>query len=133
MLAVTNPATSRPEMAILECTANPPTESGSAYDLLKHVDDHNPLRRRRNGGPLTTHSFTLILAGVDVLTPEMGDALEMSGIDDAVMGSSGGVVSLGFDRAAEDLGDAVASAVRDLEKAGFKVARVEVGENGGSR
>jgi hypothetical protein len=37
-------------------------------------------------------------------------------------------VLLDFDRKAESLGDAIGSAVKDIEKAGFKVARVEVEE-----
>ncbi len=77
---------------------------------------------------MRSYSFTLILAGVDVLTPEMGDALERSGIDDAVMGSSGGIVTLGFDREAGSLGEAVGSAITQVEKAGYKVAKVEVEE-----
>jgi uncharacterized protein (UPF0210 family) len=75
---------------------------------------------------MATHSFTLVLAGVDVLTPEMGDALEAAGVDDAVMGSSCGAVTLDSARESESLGDAIGSAVEDVEKAGFKVARVEV-------
>jgi hypothetical protein len=72
------------------------------------------------------YTFTLILAGVDVLTLETGDSLEAAGIDDAVMGSSNGVVSVGFDREAESLGDAIGSAVKDVEKAGFKVFKIQV-------
>jgi hypothetical protein len=77
---------------------------------------------------MTTHSFTLILAGVDVLTPEMGDALELAGCVDATMSSRRGVVMVHFDREAENLGDAIGSAVTNVEKAGFKVSRVEVEE-----
>jgi hypothetical protein len=75
---------------------------------------------------MTTFSFTLILAGVDVMTPEMADALYESGCDDALVGSSAGVVMVDFDREAENLGDAISSAVKAVEKAGYKVARVEV-------
>lgn len=75
---------------------------------------------------MTTHAFTITLAGVDVLTPEMGDALELASIDDALMGSRDGAVLLDFDREAASLADAVASAIRDVELAGYRVARVEI-------
>jgi len=39
---------------------------------------------------MSPYEFTIVLAGVDILTPEMGDALESAGFDDATMGSSGG-------------------------------------------
>jgi hypothetical protein len=77
----------------------------------------------------TMFSFTLILAGVDAMTPEMADALYESGCDDALVGSSSGVVMVDFDREAESLGKAIGSAVEDVEKAGFKVAKVEIEED----
>ena len=76
---------------------------------------------------MVTHSLTLILGGVDVLTPEMGDALEQAGCNDATMSSGCGIVSVAFDREAESLGDAVGSAIEQVVKAGYAVARVEVG------
>lgn len=72
-----------------------------------------------------TYSFTLTLAGEDVLTPEMGDALELAGCDDATMSSRNGTVSVAFDREAESLGDAIGSAVKNVESAGYRVAKVE--------
>lgn len=75
---------------------------------------------------MTTYWFTIILAGVDALTPEMGDVLEQAGIDDALMSSRNGVVSLEFDREGGSLGDAVGSAIRDVERGGYRVARVEI-------
>lgn len=77
---------------------------------------------------MKTYSFTLVLAGVDVLTPEMGDDLFEAGCDDATPSSSNGVVSVDFDREAESLGKAIGSAVEDVERAGYKLARVEVDE-----
>jgi hypothetical protein len=73
-----------------------------------------------------TYSFSLILSGVSHLTPEMTDALFEAGCDDATPSSRGGVVSVGFDREAESLGNAIGSAINDVERAGFTVARVEV-------
>ncbi|MEW4571175.1 hypothetical protein AB1L88_25165 [Tautonia sp. JC769] len=79
-----------------------------------------------------TYSFTLTLSGVSVITVEMADALFAAGCDDATPASRGGMVSIAFDRDAESLGDAVGSAIRDVERAGFKVARVEVESAGES-
>lgn len=72
------------------------------------------------------HEFTLVLAGVDVLTPEMGDALFGAGCDDCTPGSWGGKVYVHFDREAASLGDAIGSAVKDVERAGYTIAAVQV-------
>ncbi len=77
-----------------------------------------------------THSFSLILSGVTEITPAMAEALFEAGCDDSSPGSCEGLVSVEFDREADSLGDAIGSAVKDVERAGFAVARVEV-ENGG--
>lgn len=73
-----------------------------------------------------TYSFTLTLSGVSEITVAMADALFEAGCDDSSPSSSGGIVTIDFDRESESLGDAVGSAIRDVERAGFKVARVEV-------
>ncbi len=78
-----------------------------------------------------TYSFTLTLAGVSELTPAMADAIFAAGCDDATPSSRGGVVTVGFDREAGSLGDAIGSAVKDVERAGYRVSRVEVEEAGG--
>lgn len=71
-----------------------------------------------------TYSFTLILAGVSEITVDMADALFAAGCDDGSPGSCEGIVSVDFDREATSLGDAVGSAIRDVERAGLAVARV---------
>ena len=73
-----------------------------------------------------THAFSVILAGVDVITVEMADALFEAGCDDGTPGSCEGLVSIDFEREAESLGDAIGSATKDVAHAGFSVARVEV-------
>jgi hypothetical protein len=73
-----------------------------------------------------TYSFTLILAGVTEITVAMADALFEAGCDDATAGSCEGIVSIDFDREAESLGKAIGSAITDVERAGFAVARVDV-------
>jgi hypothetical protein len=74
---------------------------------------------------MTTYSFALILTGIDEVTIEVGDAI-YAVIDDASLHTDGPAVLLDFDREAESLGDAIGSAINDVERAGFKVARVEV-------
>ncbi|WP_152052409.1 hypothetical protein [Tautonia marina] len=78
------------------------------------------------------YSFTMILSGVSELTPAMAESLFAAGCDDATPASRGGIVHIAFDRDAESLGDAVGSAIRDVERAGFKVAQVEVESAGES-
>jgi hypothetical protein len=49
-----------------------------------------------------------------------------AGCDDASLWSEGETVCLEFSRAAQSLGDAIGSAVKDVMRAGLTVARVEV-------
>jgi hypothetical protein len=72
------------------------------------------------------HDFTFTLSGVDELTVEVADRLYEAGCDDASPRSEGTTVSLDFHREAGSLGDALGTAVKDVERAGFAVARVEV-------
>jgi hypothetical protein len=72
------------------------------------------------------YEFVCTLSDADELTDELEDALLEAGCNDAFLHSTGGVVYLDFDREAESLGDAIGSAVKAVEKAGYKVARVEV-------
>ena len=72
------------------------------------------------------HSFRLELAGIQEPTIEVADAIYGSGIDDALILSEEPILSLDFHREAPSLGDAIGSAVKAVEKVGFKVARVIV-------
>jgi hypothetical protein len=91
-----------------------------------------------------TYSFTLTLGGIPEvpegvpyeefveqmagLTNDACNRLFEAGCDDASLSGRGRVHFLHFDRAAESLGKAIGSAVQNVEKAGYKVARVEVEE-----
>ena len=59
------------------------------------------------------------------MTEEIADALYEAGSDDCTPFSSQGMASIGFSREAASLEDAVRSAIADVNKAGFTVARVE--------
>jgi hypothetical protein len=72
------------------------------------------------------YDFTVTLAGVDELTVELADALYEAGCNDASPHSEGPTVYLDFHREAGSLGDSIGSAVKDVERAGYAVARVEV-------
>jgi hypothetical protein len=76
-----------------------------------------------------TYTFILILAGVSEITEDMAEAL-FAASEDSNPWSSGGVVSIGFDREAESLGDAIGSAVKEVEAAGYSISRVDVGAKG---
>lgn len=74
---------------------------------------------------MSTHHFTLIVDGVDLQDESVVNGLFESGCDDALVGSADGVQFLDFDRDAASLGDAVLSAVADVERVdGVQVVRV---------
>jgi len=71
------------------------------------------------------YQFSLIPTATDV-TEEQADMLYDSGCDDGSILSRGEVTLVQFDRGANKLDDALASAIRDVEQAGFQVARIEI-------
>jgi hypothetical protein len=93
-----------------------------------------------------TYSFTLTLRGIPEvpdevpyeefvrreceLMDEMTGRLLAAGCDDPGLGAMGSTYFLDFDREAESLGDANRSAIEDVERAGFKVAKVQIEEPG---
>jgi hypothetical protein len=71
------------------------------------------------------YEFSLILTATDV-TDQEADTLYAAGCDDGSILSRGDVTMVQFDRDASTLDAALASAIRDVEGAGFQVARVEI-------
>ena len=65
---------------------------------------------------MPVHHFTLIVEGIDLQAEPTIDALFEAGCDDATVGRVDGVQYIDFDREAESLGEAIISAVRDVEK-----------------
>ena len=72
------------------------------------------------------HEFTLILSGISELTPEVTDALYKAGFDDALVGIVDGVPYIDVNhRDSDSLEDTIRQAISDVEKAGYRVVRVE--------
>ena len=61
------------------------------------------------------HHFTLIVDGPDLQDDAFIDALFEAGCDDAMVGRTGGIQYLDFDREAATRAEAVRSAVTDVE------------------
>lgn len=76
----------------------------------------------------TEYDFTLVLSGVDALSPDVMDALFEAGCDDATPSLRSGTVSLTFSRLATDFKEAVLGAIRDVKRAGIgaEVLRVDI-------
>ena len=73
-----------------------------------------------------THQFTLILAGIRELTPEVVNALYEAGFNDSLVGMMDGVAYIDVNqREGKSLEEAVRAAIIDAAKAGFRVIRVE--------
>jgi hypothetical protein len=66
-------------------------------------------------------TFTLIIAGVAEITPELADALYSATKSDIEMNLRDGVVFLEFERTAPTLREAVTSAIREVEGANVGV------------
>jgi hypothetical protein len=76
---------------------------------------------------MKTHHFTLVVAGVAEITPDLADALYSATKGDIELNQRDGVVYLEFERPAATLGHAVLEAIRQVEGAnvGIRVVRVE--------
>ncbi len=75
---------------------------------------------------MKTYAFTIVLDGASEMTTEVIDALFEAGCDDGSLGSSGGALSIDFDREAPSLAEAIASAIRDIDRSGSGVTPVRV-------
>jgi hypothetical protein len=71
------------------------------------------------------YEFSLIVLEAEV-TDEDADKLYEAGCDDASILTRDGVTRLQFDRHAANLDEALASAIQSVERAGLRVARVEI-------
>ncbi|MEX2315514.1 MAG: hypothetical protein WD669_00065 [Pirellulales bacterium] len=71
------------------------------------------------------YEFSLILTAAE-FTDADADKLFANGCDDASVLTRDGITMLQFDRHASNLDAALASAIENVEHAGFGVARVEI-------
>lgn len=74
---------------------------------------------------MKTHEFTIVATGLSLDDVEWEDRFYEAGCDDALAAMMRGVFVLRFDREADSLEQAIASAMRDVEAAGASVTRVE--------
>jgi len=81
---------------------------------------------------MTEYHFRVIVSGPfteplsDEALLDFTDTLGDAGCDDCSIGVNGSGLELEFDRAHQSLQDAIASAVRDVERAGFVVDSIEM-------
>jgi hypothetical protein len=76
---------------------------------------------------MKTFEFTILLADIADMTPELANQLFEAGCSDGSPLSSDGVAAVGFDRKARSLEAAIPSAIADVEKAGLAVPSVQLG------
>lgn len=74
---------------------------------------------------MTEQHFTVILKGKEALGEDVVERL-YARCDDASAGSCNGTGHVHFDRTAESLNAAIASAVADLRACGLDVERIEI-------
>ena len=77
---------------------------------------------------MTTFDFQVVLSDIQQMDERTADALYAAGCDDGTPFSRQGIAAVGFSREAITLEDAIRSAISDVNKAGFTVARVEPAE-----
>ena len=76
---------------------------------------------------MTKHRFTLVLSGVDELTPELANSLYEAAGGDLECEQRSGEITLHLVRAGRSLQEAITKAIRNVEGArpGLKVVRVD--------
>ena len=74
------------------------------------------------------YDFRLTLSSPDEFSIEHANALYEAGCDDATFGTLNGVHFGSFHRESDSLGDAIGSAIKNVERAGFAVVRVDVSD-----
>ncbi len=73
---------------------------------------------------MARYSFTIEIKGIDPAGTQYEDALYEAGCGDALVAVINGRMMIDFDREASSYEGAVASAVRDMERAGAQVVHV---------
>jgi hypothetical protein len=76
---------------------------------------------------MKTFDFIVVLASKEDLSEHDAEKLLEAGCDDGAPGVSNRVAMVYFSRDAASFEEAIVTAKADVEKAGFEVARVEIG------
>ncbi len=76
---------------------------------------------------MRTYEFDVILKDVSEVTDDQADELFSAGCDDGTPASCEGVAWIHFDRNATSLEEAIATAVQQVQVAGLRVSKVELG------
>jgi hypothetical protein len=74
---------------------------------------------------MPTFDFQVVLSDIQEMDERTAEALYAAGCDDGTPFSRQGFAAVGFSRDADTLEDAIRSAISDVNRAGFTVARVE--------
>lgn len=75
---------------------------------------------------MTTYEFRIVLDGAHELSEEIADELFAAGCDDGSPGTCSGVFVIDFHRHGDSQATAIRSAIADVARAGYHVARVEM-------
>lgn len=75
---------------------------------------------------MTTYEFRIVLDGAHELSEEIADELFAAGCNDGSPGTCSGVFVIDFHRKGPSLEAAIRSAITDVERAGYHVARAEM-------
>ncbi|ABD08393.1 conserved hypothetical protein [Rhodopseudomonas palustris HaA2] len=74
---------------------------------------------------MKTFEFRVIASGLDPDAEDFADRFFQAGCDDATISFQRGRIVLDFDRSARSIGEAIASAMESVRKAGATVERIE--------
>src|SRR5258708_24099576 len=74
---------------------------------------------------MQAYEFTIVASGLDPEAKDFETAFFAAGCDDATIAFQRGAIVLDFARTARSFGVALATAVRDVERAGARVERIE--------
>lgn len=75
---------------------------------------------------MKTYEFDVVLKGVSEVSDDQADRLFAAGCDDGTPVVCDGTAWVHFDRAAASLDEAIATAVAQVQAAGFTVSKVEL-------
>jgi hypothetical protein len=89
--------------------------------IIKQVNDCHPSEQ---GEEMPMHTFILTLDTPEV-TQAVEDALLQAGCNDGFLYSHDGVTYLDFEREGASLQEAIQSAIRDVQAAGYQAIRVD--------